>query len=190
MATRVTDRSGIADLGVVRPGEYSFQITRSWDQGSELTSGQFKIEPGSRIDKRVVCPKVPLERVPVRVRLDWPADLAKENLTLYAAFALDPIRRDELSWTISDVRPSDRSQGPDRLRMPRAGAWQPATRFVLLGPGTAMAQVRPVESMSPYLWTSTGFPLRWTPGGVVEPGPARDQGALGERSNSSREPIG
>jgi hypothetical protein len=157
VATRTTDRSGIADLGVVRPGEYTFHITRSWDQGSELTSGQFKIEPGSRIDKRVICPKVPLERVPVRVRLDWPADLAKENLTLYASFALNPIRRDELSWTISDVRPTDRSSGMGRSRMPRVQFAQPATRSVLLGSGTAMTQVR----LSPYLWTSTGPALRW-----------------------------
>ncbi len=154
VATRTTDRSGIADLGVVRPGEYSFHITRSWDQGSELTSGQFKIEPGGRIDKQVVCPKVPLGRMPVRVRLGWPADLAKENLTLYASFALNPIRRDELSWTISDRRPSDRPLGLGRRGM-RVATWQPATRTVLLGPGTAMAQVRP-SSDTPYLWTSTG----------------------------------
>ena len=162
VATRTSDRSGIADLGLVRPGEYTFHITRVWDQGSELTSGQFKIEPGSRIDRRVICPKVPLERVPVRVRLDWPADLAKENLTLYASFANVAIRRDDLSWTISDVRPSDRSSAMGSRGMQRAATWPPATRSVLLGPGTAMTQVR-LSNDSPYLWTSTGSAstLRW-----------------------------
>jgi hypothetical protein len=159
VATRTTDRSGIADLGVVRPGDYTFHITRSWDQGSELAFGQLKIEPGSRIDRQVVCPKVPLGRVPVRVRLGWPADLAKENLTLYASFALNPIRRNELSWTISDQRPSDRPPGPGRRGMPRVATWQPATRTVLLGPATAMAQVRP-SSDTPYVWTSTGDQAR------------------------------
>jgi hypothetical protein len=162
VATRVTDRSGIADLGLVRPGDYSFHVTRSWDQGSELASGQFKIEPGSRIDKRIVCPKVPLGRVPVRVRLAWPADLAKENLALYATFTPEPITRGELSWTISDDRPSDRSSGLGRSRMPRSGAMPAARRSVLLGPGTAMAQVRPSREAA-YLWTSpmSPVPSRW-----------------------------
>ncbi len=160
VVTRTTDRSGIADLGVVRPGEYTFHITRSWDQGSEVTSGQFKIEPGSRIDRRVICPKVPLERVPVRVRLDWPADLAKENLTFFAAFGLEPMRREELAWTISDVRRDDPSRGPRGRRIPGAGAWRPATRLVLLGPGTSTAQVLPSTDV-PYLWTPTTHPKQW-----------------------------
>jgi hypothetical protein len=161
VATRVTDRSGIADLGLIRPGDYRFHVARSWDQGSAVASGQFKIEPGSRIDKRVVCPKVPLRRVPVRVRPAWPADLAKENLALYASFTLDEIRQGDVSWTISDVGLSALQSGSVQFpRGLRAGMAAPAMRSILCGPGTTMAQVRPARD-AVYLWTSNGFAVRW-----------------------------
>ncbi len=185
LATRVTDRSGIADFGVLHPGDYGFQVIRTWDQGSVITSGQFKIEPGSRIDRRVVCPRVPPDRVPVRVRTDWPDDLTREKLSLYAAFAINPIERGDLSWTLSDVRPSDNSAGQNLRRMAII-AQQPATRYVLCGPGTAMASVRPSRDAA-YIWTPSGLPGAGPLGGVLEQGPARDQGTPGSDRMGARE---
>ena len=188
LATRVTDRSGIADFGVLHPGDYGFQVIRTWDQGSVITSGQFKIEPGSRIDRRVVCPRVPPDRVPVRVRTDWPDDLTREKLSLYAAFAINPIERGDLSWTLSDVRPSDNSAGQNWRRMAII-AQQPATRYVLCGPGTAMASVRPSRDAA-YIWTTPDFRVRELMAGAARAGTCTRSRAPRRRSNGSKAAIG
>ncbi len=153
---RVTDRSGIADFGVVHPGDYLFQIVKAWDGGSVGTSGRIHIEPGSQINKRIVCPKTPPERVPVRVRFAWPSDLEKEKLVLYASFTLDPSHRDDLSWTLSDEWPHRPSARPGRLRA-LMGARLSATRSVFRGPET-VAQVLAMKQ--PYLWEAPGVPSR------------------------------
>jgi hypothetical protein len=152
---RVTDRSGMADFGVVHPGDYAFQIFKSWDQGSLATSGEFSIEPGSQITRRIVCPRTPPERVPVRLRWEWPADLEKEKLAIYATFTLKPIQRDGLTWALSDDRapdPSEQGRFRSLLNMNMAWRWG-MTRSVLCGPSTSLAQVL---NKTPSFWTLPG----------------------------------
>jgi hypothetical protein len=96
--TRVSDRSGIVDLGVVHPGTYSYTISKAWDDSSINTGGELVIEPGSRIVKKVVCPRTPPEHAMVRVRTAWPADLEKEGLVLYASFSSRGLHYDENLW--------------------------------------------------------------------------------------------
>jgi hypothetical protein len=149
-AQRVSDRSGLADFGVVHPGDYSFQIVKSWDQGSVAASGQIHVEPGSQINQRIVCPKAPPQLVPVRVRCVWPADLETEKLVLYAWFTPNPIQREGVTWIMSDPSPSE---SPDMKRSPLTAAasrW-PAMRSVLCGPEMSMAQVLPTRW--PSIWT-------------------------------------
>jgi hypothetical protein len=156
---RVTDRSGIADFGVVRPGHYLYKIARSWDQGTAVAFGQFKVEPGSRLDLKTACPKVPLERVPVRVRVTWPDDLAREKLALFATFTLDSIQSADVSWTISDVRPPDLPAGRRApLRWLRQGNVPRLTRSVLCGPSAGLAEYRE-SGGGPYVWAPGGFPI-------------------------------
>jgi hypothetical protein len=155
---RVTDASGVADFGVVHPGDYLYQIVKQWDQGTLSTSGEIHVEPGSQIHKRIVCPRTPPERVPVRVRWTWPSDLEKEKLLLYASFDLSPIRRDGLSWFLSDERPPESASRRGRLRNPMMGATTLLpTRSVLCGPARSMAQVVPSERFQPYLWRVGAF---------------------------------
>jgi hypothetical protein len=155
---RVTDGSGVADFGLVHPGDYSFQIGKDWADGSLATGQQLHIEPGSQISKRIVCPKTPPERVPVRIRWAWPADLKKENLVFHALFTLNPIQRDGLSWILSDERPSKSSTEPNRFRTAFMGMRWPATRSVLCGPGTSIARILPMKQ--PYIWKSPELPVR------------------------------
>jgi hypothetical protein len=149
VGTRVTDGSGVADFGVLRPGGYSFEILRVWDRGSTATSGSLKIEPGSQIHQQVVCPRVPLNRADVRIRMAWPDDFVKEKLQLYASFALKPVSLDRQSWKITDVRPLQ----------PRAwitaNTMQPATRSVLYGAGPPMLRVFSTNHEGPFIWAAS-----------------------------------
>jgi hypothetical protein len=153
---RVTDRSGMADFGLVHPGEYTFQIYKGWDQGSLATSGEVHIEPGSRISKQIVCPKSPPDRARVRIRWEWPAGLDKEKLAIYAAFAIKPLKYAGLTWTLSDDRIPDPSE-PEHFRrlLNNSGRW-PATRSILCGPSASMAQVRSLKNFP--IWALTGRP--------------------------------
>jgi hypothetical protein len=144
-STRRSDHSGIVDFGVVHPGRYTFNISKSWDQSSVNTSGQLIIEPGSQIKENVVCPKGPLERVPVRVRCNWPADLEKEGLVLYATFVLNPIRLEHSEWNFQE-------NGTSSWR-----SFFGASRSALCGPGKSIAEVL----SEPFLWDLPGGSNVW-----------------------------
>jgi hypothetical protein len=150
----LTDASGVADFGVVRPGDYFYRVFKDWDQEYLVTSGELRIEPGSQLNQRIVCPKTPLQRVPVRVRATWPADLERENLVLYASFAFTPIQRDGRSWTLCDTRTSGALAG--RQFSSLASRTWPANRTVLCGPAKSMVQVLPTKTLS--FWTLSGRP--------------------------------
>ena len=131
---RVTDASGVADFGLVHPGEYSFQVSTTWDQRTLLGSGSVQVEPGSQVLKRLVCPRKATERVPLRVQCNWPADLEKERLLLNAPFHLMPLEKDGTSWNVETH----------------------ATRSVLCGPGTALREILDPDAL--YLWATSSPP--------------------------------
>ncbi len=156
---RKTDRAGTADFGVVRPGHYSYQVVRPWREGSAAAVGQFKVEPGSTIEQPIVCPRVPLEKAQVHIRWAWPADLAREELALYATFGLNPIETGNLRWAISDQRPPYGPHGQGRSRWARQSLPSALTRSVLCGPGAAVAQSHHASS-GIQLWVPEPLPLR------------------------------
>ena len=98
--SRTSDASGIADLGILHPGQYIFEVSRSWGEGNLGGSGLLSVEPGSQVNQLIVCPKTLLERVPVRIRCAWPADLEKEGLVLEAPFVIDSVDRSGVSWRV------------------------------------------------------------------------------------------
>ena len=77
--SRKSDASGIADFGLVNPGEYSFTLSNSLDRRTLSGTGQLVVGPGSQIDQRILVPKKALEPVPLQVRCGWPADLQTEE---------------------------------------------------------------------------------------------------------------
>jgi hypothetical protein len=150
--TRVSDRSGIADFGVVHPGQYSYEITKSWDQSTVRTSGfiySFIVEPGSQTKQKIVCPQTPLQRLPVRVRATWPQDLEKEGLVLYATFVMQPIKGEAVWWNYSEESEPNRFFGT--ALDPGSGDANAVFRSILYGPGTAIAEV--LNGRGPLLWT-------------------------------------
>jgi len=84
--TRTSDASGIADFGLVQPGNYRCQLRISWDGGWENGLVQINVQPGSELLKTVICPTTPPDRAPVAVRCQWPPDLEAQNVVLYAEF--------------------------------------------------------------------------------------------------------
>jgi len=124
---RTTDASGVADFGLLHPGEFFFHFSRSWDERLADGSGQLNVEPGSDVNKVIVSPKKALERVAVRVHCNWPTDLSKEGLVVDAPFKLDPLYIDGTSWSIN-------------------------TRSVLCGPADSVMEI--LEPNGLYLWAT------------------------------------
>ena len=65
---RLSDSSGVADCGVIRPGDWGFRIRRPWDEGerSWQTIGTINVLPGSKVARSIICPKVPPDFVSLR----------------------------------------------------------------------------------------------------------------------------
>jgi hypothetical protein len=146
----LSDRSGIADFGLVRPGHYSFKISKNSDQGPIATEGQLIVAPGSRNVKKVVCPRIPLDRAAVRIRTTWPADLEKEGLVLYANFFLNGLYYDENMWWQGNFQTV-------------------VNRSLLYGPGSSLTEV--LGGRSPVPWAPQSVEHVWVD---VFPGDQRE----------------
>ncbi len=101
---RESDSNGLADFGVVQPGDWEFTIAKTRDD--ELTwrcRGRFNVLPGSKVEKAIVCPRPqPLDSA-VNVRVVWPADLARKDLRLVATYVPVPTTfQPALSWTLGE----------------------------------------------------------------------------------------
>jgi hypothetical protein len=151
---RLTDKSGTADFGLVHPGNYWFIIRKGWKHGFVQNSGQLTVEPGSRDPKKFVCPKTPLDHVAVRLRADWPPDLQKERLVLYARFAPTVLLTNGFSWHFGTLEASRHAEEPPPN--PRFGGYRPMLMTALFGPGLPLTEV--VGSRYAYLWGSEEDP--------------------------------
>jgi hypothetical protein len=152
---RTTATSGIADFGVVHPGQYSLSIAKFLG-GSASTSCHLTIEPGSQTKMQIVCPKLPLPRVPVRIRTAWPPDLATKGLVVFARFAPKPVQihQDQLDWDFSGIPHS-----------------------VLEGPGASLAEVLDPQKL--YVWGNASGGTPWADLLYTNlPTPAEREGSL------------
>ena len=108
-------------------------------------SGELNVQPGSEVHRSIVCPKLRREPVAVLIKCDWPADLEKERLVLYAPFALrgrDPRARhpmDTLRYGCSPGRREDKGI-PGEAMMNQPGSF-PVARSVLCGPGMTLTEI-------------------------------------------------
>jgi hypothetical protein len=124
----------LVEFGLVHPGNYSFRVVKRVDAVDVSTEGQFTVDPGSRVLKTIVCPRIPLDHPAVQIRADWPPDLQKEGLVVDASFYKDGFSLHESVWN---------TQG-----------WG----TVLIGPGSAMTEA--TGDLTPYLWGPDSGP-RW-----------------------------
>ena len=75
--TRKTDADGVADLGVVRPGQHSLIIGTPWHEHRQ--SG-VTVLPGQSLTEDVVCPGADRAEVPVSFAIEWPEGLRDRGL--------------------------------------------------------------------------------------------------------------
>jgi len=152
---RVSDAKGVADFGSVQPGDYRIDIHQGFAKGYQTTSQELNIRPGSEVHRSIVCPKAPPESVAVLIKCDWPADLEKERLVLYAPFALRGRNLDPgIQWTLYDkVAPGGARQqrGGGNMDMINQPAAFPAFRSVLCGPGMTRTEILHFRGL--LLWT-------------------------------------
>jgi hypothetical protein len=147
VVNRTSDASGLADFGAVRPGDYTYQLSRNWPKGEFIAEGQFNVRPGTEVHKSIICPKVPPETVSVRIKCTWPADLETAGLFLYAPFTF--VRRSfdsTLGWSWSQF---------ESAKMPEVVASDtqllPVTRSILRGTkGTNSFEI--VDLAGLHLW--------------------------------------
>ena len=96
---RSTDVNGLADFGVIQPGDWEFNIRA----GPWHTTGGLNAIPGTPIVKQIVCPKAPPDRVQVKLRMDWPKPLLDRDLVVVASFTLqDKTFQPPLEWNTTD----------------------------------------------------------------------------------------
>ena len=137
--SRRSDASGIADFGLVNPGEYSITISRRLDRRAFTGTGQLVVDPGSQISQRILLPKKALAPVPLQVRCEWPADLGSDGLILDVAFRFVGIQKNGISWNLN------------------YGMGTP-THSVILGPGAAVNEV--LNPAGLYTWANSMQTLR------------------------------
>ena len=131
---RTTGQSGAAEFGLLHPGKYSFRVSKSPNYNDLNGSGEFDVDAGSAVEKRIVYPTKALEPVTTRVRCNWPADLEKRGLVVHALFNLDPLLIDGTSWNMT-------------------------TRSLLCGPGAALTEILAPAGL--YVWaTASNHVLR------------------------------
>jgi hypothetical protein len=84
---RRTDENGLADFGVVQPGDWEFTI----QAGKWNATGSLNAVPGTPVAQTIFVPTVPPHRALVRVRVDWPKPLADKDLIAIAQFRPRPL---------------------------------------------------------------------------------------------------
>jgi hypothetical protein len=137
--SRLSDASGVADFGLVNPGEYSVMFSKNLDRRTLSGNGQLSVDPGSQISQRILLPKKALAPVPLHVRCEWPADLGREGLILDAAFRFVGIQKSGMVWNLN------------------YGMGTP-THSVILGPGAAVNEI--LNPAGLYTWAEPIQTLR------------------------------
>jgi hypothetical protein len=158
----MSDERGAVDFEVGLPGDWEFTISRvcvdttRTTQGTASMSspgmmasmmgstsgdvtwksqGTVKLVAGTSMVKQIVCPKLPPETSPVKLRVDWPADLANQDLCVEAQFVYSGINLD--------------ANSPWRVENPsRPNFYQ--TRDILCGPGPRQSEIVAPDQL--YLW--------------------------------------
>ena len=117
---------------MVQPGDWEFSLVHEVDSGWWSGTGKLNVLPGMTIEKTVVCPPIPMERVPVSVRVDWPSDLKARELFVALALAHETIEFEpSIHWSWSNggfpgvrqilVGPQDSRRGRFLLSRPSSG---------------------------------------------------------------------
>jgi hypothetical protein len=84
---RDSDELGMADFGVVQPGDWEFTLHRDLEPGKAWSArGTMNVKLESSIDKTIICPKVPADDLDVKFHIIKPKDFDDRDLKIIAGF--------------------------------------------------------------------------------------------------------
>ncbi|MBT4866184.1 MAG: hypothetical protein HON53_13860 [Planctomycetaceae bacterium] len=92
---KTTDKYGMVDFGLVRPGYFTLTTTSPW---SETMSQQLTVRPGTTEPYEVVCPTAVRKEADVAVSVEWPDELKDKKLWLVADFAIGTRQVNRADW--------------------------------------------------------------------------------------------
>ncbi|MSR59384.1 MAG: hypothetical protein EXS05_17365 [Planctomycetaceae bacterium] len=92
---RITGPDGMADFGLVRPGEHSLRFKASWGESSDRSVTVF---PGKAQTVEVPYP-TKIEDAEIAISVDWPGDLAGRDYWLMCDFVRTPRKVGDQSWS-------------------------------------------------------------------------------------------
>lgn len=99
---RRTGPDGIADFGVVRPGQHTIDVTTPW--GESMATSYVTVLPGQEFIQEFVCPPALPKEGPVTYAAEWPDDLAGKPLWLICEFLRGARTYGETSWTLNSTK--------------------------------------------------------------------------------------
>ncbi len=122
---RQTNEAGVADFGLLHPGEYLCLITRNSPESKSSLSSIIDVRPGESVEKKIICPESRPQRVGVHLKCAWPADLDKEGLVL-----------------VTQIQYQYRETGPGVYWTLNSASSLESTQTLLLGPSNSISTVK------------------------------------------------
>ena len=98
---RTTASDGLADMGLLRPGQHVLRVTTPW--GETRTESTLTVQPGQGAIEEIVCPGADQELVPISVSFDWPEELRDKGLWVVCAVNLSPRNIGGNPWRVSNA---------------------------------------------------------------------------------------
>lgn len=98
---RTTGPDGVADFGLVRPGQHAVNVESPWGEAINDRGiyGQIiTVLPGEAQTLEIACPSEP-EETEVTIAVDWPDELAGRPLWLVCDFVRSPRKVGGRSWS-------------------------------------------------------------------------------------------
>jgi len=94
---RTTGADGIADIGLVRPGQHDLDVQCTWNE--RRSTEQITVLPGQTTDMEIICPAGSIPDAAVSFSVDWPDDLRERGLWLIGHFEQLPRKFGERTWS-------------------------------------------------------------------------------------------
>jgi len=158
---RESDDKGMVDFGVVQPGDWEFFLRQPVkDGGTWITTGTLNVLLSTTIQKSIICPRNPDQKVPVSIGVDWPSDLADQGLAIVASFqhqgfTYQPLLHwDQTNDSSASIRAGTISVfcGPRPNRMTRIEGGGPIFwRIPTSGLGSELPDVKPFKRDQVYI---------------------------------------
>jgi hypothetical protein len=98
---RTTASDGLADMGLLRPGQHVMRVTTPW--GETRKEATLTVLPGQGAIEEIVCPGADRELVPISVSFDWPEELRDKGLWVICAVHLSPRDIGGNPWRLSNA---------------------------------------------------------------------------------------